>query len=132
MKTELGFAGLVVAGGFVDVADVHADRDLGAELFSTAFDVGEEVDPALCWSRTRTLWHVAGYGHCRTVHRKRSDPSVRGAFELLFADGQEARPSVDGLGFRGGEEADGLARVVADEVFGVLIVAHGRRSVDSA
>ena len=46
-------------------------------------------------------------------------------FELLLADGQEARPGVDGLGLGGGEEAEGLARVVEDEVLKILVVAHG-------
>jgi hypothetical protein len=49
-------------------------------------------------------------------------------FELFLADGQDACPGVDGLGLDGGEEADGLARVVEDEVLKVLVVAHGEWS----
>ena len=45
--------------------------------------------------------------------------------ELFLADGQDARPGVDGLGLDGGEEADGLVRIVDDEVFEVVVVAHG-------
>ena len=38
---------------------------------------------------------------------------------------QQPRPGIDGLGLHRCEEADGLARVVEDEVLEVLVVAHG-------
>ena len=45
-------------------------------------------------------------------------------FELLLAQRHDPRAGVDGPGLGGGEEGQGLARVVEDEVLEVLVVAH--------
>ena len=46
-------------------------------------------------------------------------------FEPLLGARFQRDQAAEGLGLDGGEEGDGLVRVVEDEVFEVVVVAHG-------
>ena len=56
----MGFAEPVLAGLAIDVADVHSDVDLGAQLAGAAFSLREEVDAISVGFTLVTFRNVGG------------------------------------------------------------------------
>ena len=117
--------------------DDHGDDALGLEqLAEVQAVVGQAVDGEALgigflfqYEQQSAAPTIAPFHQQR--HVEFAEALAQAFFQLFFAHGQDAGAGVDGLGLGGGEKGNGFARVVEDQVFVVLVVAHGARMTDA-